>query len=66
MIREVLGERSDHDELLAWVGAATPPPQTVYLAHGEQQGATALRDAIESRLGWQAVVPRHLERVRIG
>ncbi len=67
---EVLNLRSfsvhaDHDELLAWVGAARPAPQTVYLAHGEKPGANALRDAIESQLGWQAVVPRHLERVRI-
>lgn len=56
---------ADHAELMSWLGSATQVPDTVYLAHGEPEGATALQEAIHSELDWQAVVPRHLERVRL-
>lgn len=56
---------ADHRELMNWLGATTSAPETVYLAHGEPEGALALHDAIESELDWQAVVPHHLERVRL-
>ena len=56
---------ADHDELMGWLRSARPAPELVHLVHGEQDGAEALRDAIEVELDWHAVVPRHLERVRL-
>lgn len=56
---------ADHDELVGWLGSATRPPETAYLVHGEPDASNALHDAIEDRLDWEAVVPRHLERVRL-
>ncbi len=56
---------ADGEELLAWLAAAPRPPQTVYVVHGEAAAALALERAIETRLGWTAVVPRHLEQVRL-
>ena len=56
---------ADHDELLAWLGSATRPPDTTYLVHGEADASIALHDAIEDRLDWVAVAPRYLERVRL-
>lgn len=56
---------ADHDELVSWLGSATRPPDTAYLVHGEPGSSSALHDAIEDRLDWEAVVPRHLERVRL-
>lgn len=56
---------ADHDELMGWLRSARPAPELVHLVHGEQEGAEALRDAIEAELDWHAVVPRHLERVRL-
>ena len=51
---------ADHAELLAWLGAATRPPDTTLVVHGESTGSEQLRAAIESDLGWPAMVPAHL------
>jgi metallo-beta-lactamase family protein len=56
---------ADRSELLAWLGRAPRPPETVFVVHGEPPAASALHDAIEATLGWTAAVPRYLERVRI-
>lgn len=57
---------ADHGELLDWLRSATTTPDTVYLVHGEPSGAELLHDAIESELDVAAVLPTHLERVRLG
>ncbi len=56
---------ADHSELMAWLSSATTPPDTTYLVHGEPSGTEKLRQAIETDLDWAAVVPTHLERVRL-
>jgi metallo-beta-lactamase family protein len=56
---------ADERELRAWLATADPPPEVVYLVHGEQAAAEALRDTIEGATEQVAVVPRHLERVRL-
>lgn len=56
---------ADRDELLAWLGTATREPQGVFVVHGEEQAAMALREAIETELDWTAVVPRHGERLTL-
>jgi len=54
---------ADSAELLDWVAAATPPPETVYVVHGEPAASRSLADAIAGRLDRTAVVPRLGERV---
>ena len=44
---------------------ATVRPQIVYIVHGEPPASEALRARITHELGWNAVVPRNLEQVRI-
>ena len=56
---------ADHDELVQWLGSATTEPDTTYLVHGEPESSIALHDAIETELDWKAVVPEHMERVRL-
>lgn len=56
---------ADQDELVGWVASATPPPETVYIVHGEEESSAALRDRLDEELDLCAVVPRHLERVRL-
>jgi metallo-beta-lactamase family protein len=55
---------ADRDELIAWMREAPEAPETTYVVHGEPDAAASLRDAIRSELGWDAVVPSYLERVR--
>jgi len=56
---------SDQAETLAWLGTAPRAPEICYVVHGDPAAAAALRDAITHELRWLAVVPRHLEQVRI-
>lgn len=54
---------ADADELVAWLSHAPRPPRMTFIVHGEATASVALRDAIYDELGWNAVVPRHGERV---
>jgi len=56
---------ADQSEMLAWLGAASRPPEVVFIVHGERAAAEALHGKIENELGWTAAVPRHLEQVRL-
>ncbi len=53
----------DRDEMLEWLGRAPREPRVAYVVHGEPHAAAGLREAISSKLGWSAVVPKHGERV---
>jgi metallo-beta-lactamase family protein len=55
---------ADAEQLLAWLKTAQEP-STVYVVHGEQDAATAFAGAVHERLGWNAVVPRYREKVRL-
>ena len=56
---------ADSEELLGWIGAAPSPPRVTFVVHGEMLESLALQQAITTRLGWSAVVPKHGERVRL-
>ena len=56
---------ADGDELLAWLGAAPRAPELTFVVHGEASAARALAARVEAELQRAAVVPRHLERVRL-
>jgi metallo-beta-lactamase family protein len=56
---------ADSDELIGWLAAAPEPPQAVYVVHGEPDARQALADRISNELGWLAVAPQHLERIRL-
>jgi metallo-beta-lactamase family protein len=56
---------ADRSELLAWLGEGEGEPDVAFVVHGEPAASDALARAIEGELGWNAVVPSHLERVRL-
>ncbi|MFI6559421.1 MBL fold metallo-hydrolase RNA specificity domain-containing protein [Streptomyces sp. NPDC050534] len=55
---------ADAAQIVDWLRGAAPPCAT-YLVHGEPDAAAALRDRIDHKLGWTAVVPRSGERVLV-
>jgi len=57
---------ADRAEIINWLRAAPSPPGTVYVVHGDPAAAQSLRAEIWKQLGWNAVVPRHLEQVSLG
>jgi metallo-beta-lactamase family protein len=41
------------------------PPATTYVVHGEPEASAALAQRFRNDLGWNAIVPRDGETVRI-
>ncbi len=56
---------ADQAEIVNWLKLAKVPPRMIYVVHGEPAASEALRTRIAHELGWNAVVPRNLEQVRI-
>lgn len=55
---------ADASGLVRWL-STMPVPDTAYVVHGEPQAAVALAQRLDTRLSWNAVVPRYLEKVRL-
>lgn len=55
---------ADAEQLVTWL-STMKPPETAYVVHGEEEAARALAERLVDELGWNAVVPRYLERVRL-
>ena len=60
-----LSAHADQNDLVEWVDTASPPPEMVYVNHGEPEGSAALIDVLNDRCGLNAVAPRPGERVRL-
>lgn len=60
-----LSAHADRDDLLRWLGGFRSPPERIFITHGEDAAADALRLTIKETLGWEAEVPDHLERVTL-
>ena len=59
-----LSVHADRQEILDWL-RPTEAPAVAYVVHGEASAARSLCDGVVGELGWNAVVPGHLERVQI-
>jgi len=55
---------ADSGQVIDWLSTTTEP-SSVFVVHGEPASSDALAAQIRSKLGWTAVVPEHLERVRV-
>ncbi len=56
---------ADRAEILKWLETTAAAPDAAYIVHGDPPAAEALCKAIRGQLGWNAVVPRYLEQVRL-
>jgi len=61
---DAFSAHADRDELYAWATGA-PAPRTCFAVHGEPSGAEALAGRLRRDAGWNAVVARDGERVRL-
>jgi metallo-beta-lactamase family protein len=53
---------ADYEEILAWLSQFSKPPKKVFVTHGESKAAFALKEKIETQLGWNnVVVPEYLD-----
>ena len=60
-----LSAHADRDGLMRWLRGFKSRPGRVFITHGEDAAADALRLKIKETLGWKAEVPEHLERVKL-
>ncbi len=54
---------ADVNDLMAWLRTSTTTPRGVFCVHGEDRAAQSLASRIRDELDWDAVAPRHQERV---
>jgi metallo-beta-lactamase family protein len=60
-----LSAHADQDELVDWARTASPPPEIVYVNHGEPVASAALIERLEADAGLVAVSARPGERVLV-
>jgi metallo-beta-lactamase family protein len=56
---------ADYSELLDWVGAMHKKPERVFLVHGEEPAAFAMKQRLEARFGMQVDVPELNQRFNV-
>ncbi|NMG38323.1 MBL fold metallo-hydrolase [Chelativorans sp. ZYF759] len=54
----MLSAHADGNELMRWLSGFQHAPSRVFIVHGEDEAAEALRVRIDRELGWNATVPR--------
>lgn len=54
---DTMSAHADYREILDWLGNFRSPPRKVFITHGEQAAAEAMRQHIIDAFGWQTVVP---------
>ena len=58
-----MSAHADSEGILEWMGHLTTPPHKVFVTHGEPESANALKEKIEQKFGWKAVVPDYMQTV---
>ena len=62
---DMFSAHADRDELMRWLGGFEEAPRRTFVTHGEPDASDALRHCITEKLGWEARVPEHGERVEL-
>lgn len=60
-----LSAHADYAEMLDWLKMFKTPPERTFLVHGEPPAQAALRQRIESELGWPVEVPAYKDRFEL-
>lgn len=63
VLQDSLSAHADYAEILEWLRNFKHPPKEVFITHGEQLQADALRLKIVEKFGWNCRVPEYLETV---
>jgi metallo-beta-lactamase family protein len=62
---ESLSAHADYGDILRWLGHFEKPPKATFLVHGEPDAANSLKGRIEKELGWNIVVPKYLDTIKL-
>ncbi len=56
---------ADREEILTWLKNIKTPPRKVFLVHGEKDSAHAFKDYLIENTGWNVIVPKYQDTVKI-
>ena len=56
---------ADANELIDWLRAFERAPRSLFITHGEPTASEALRQRVQTDLGWSASVPTHGQRIQL-
>ncbi len=62
---QALSSHGDYVEIIDWLKHSSCQPKQVFVTHGEDCAADAMRLKIEDELGWRAQVPEYLQSVEL-
>ena len=64
LVTNAYSAHAEAEQMVQWL-SAMKPPDTAYVVSGEEDAARALATRLADELGWNAVVLRYLEHVRL-
>lgn len=64
LVLRSLSVHADNDGLCSWIEALSAQPRTIFVVHGEEETSLALASRLGTS-GYNAVVPRQFEKVRL-
>jgi metallo-beta-lactamase family protein len=56
---------ADWKEVLRWLEGLPSAPRKIFVTHGEPEAASAMREHIRERFGWDVEVPQYGEKFRL-
>jgi metallo-beta-lactamase family protein len=60
-----LSAHADQGELIRWLSELKKKPQSIFLVHGEKEGAEGLRKKIKETYGWECNIPELYQQAEI-
>lgn len=56
---------ADYNEILSWLSHFKHAPKKVFITHGEENSANALKKRIEDKFHWKCVVPHYMQSEKL-
>lgn len=56
---------ADYEEILSWLSHFEKKPKKVFITHGDINASLALKQHIETRLGWTCEIPKYLDKFEL-
>jgi metallo-beta-lactamase family protein len=65
VLMQNMSAHADYSEMMAWLKNLKQPPRKVFITHGDQEAAQALKKRIEETYHWRCVVPDYLQTEKL-
>lgn len=56
-----ISAHADYEDILKWLSNFSQAPQKIFITHGEIKAALSLKQKIEEKFGWHAIIPAYLQ-----